>query len=35
MTRDRGRILQTLALGESAARQFLAREWLGTASPLA
>jgi predicted patatin/cPLA2 family phospholipase len=29
MTRDRGRILQTLSLGQSAARQFLAREGLG------
>jgi predicted patatin/cPLA2 family phospholipase len=29
MTRDRARILETLSLGESAARHFLAREGLG------
>jgi predicted patatin/cPLA2 family phospholipase len=28
MTRDRGRILETLSLGQSAARHFLAREGL-------
>jgi len=33
MTRDRGRILETLSLGQSAARHFLAREGLGVAAP--